>query len=124
MRQGEIRERRLQSSVSVESTGYHHSIGRWNPVKSVIPVTSLDSNFRWNDEHLDNLTFSDRLESANQVNFFTKLSSSSSSIGLERYPSGGGTCLRDEINCLNESSTPVTMIIGIDFLFSSPRRVR
>jgi len=29
----------------------HHSIERWNPVTHVISVTSLDSNFRWNDDN-------------------------------------------------------------------------
>jgi len=35
-----------------EQTGCrHHSSESWNPVTHVISATSLDSNFRWNDEN-------------------------------------------------------------------------
>ena len=44
----------------------------------------------------------------------TRSSSCASSTGLARYPSGGGTCLRDEMNVRKSSETPVMMMTGIE----------
>lgn len=45
--------------------------------------------------------------------------SCSGSTGLLRYPSGGGTCRRVEMNCLKSSETPVMMMTGIALYPSS-----
>ena len=42
----------------------HHSSASWNPVTPEISITSLDSNFRWNDEELQNSGYFKELRSA------------------------------------------------------------